>query len=150
MKNLYLDIDGVILTLGGKPAQHLSRFLIYILENYRVSWLTSRCSGDTKYTIKYLAQFLPEETMPLINMINPTKFALDKTEAIDFGREFFWLDDDLFDSEKKTLMNHNELNSWIEINLIKNPDQLLDLISSRLKNPVPLIIPRSKMPAALY
>ena len=132
MKNIYLDIDGVILTLGGKPAQHLARFLTYILRNYRVFWLTSRCSGDSKYTVNYLAQFMPEDVKPLLAKINPTNFQLDKTEAIDFGREFFWLDDDLFDSEKKTLINHNKFNSWIEVNLIKNPDQLLHLINNKL------------------
>lgn len=133
MKNIYLDIDGVILTLGGKPAQHLSGFLKYVLQSYRVYWLTSRCSGDARYTVGYLSQFLPEDTWPLLEGIMPTNFYLDKTEAINFGREFFWLDDDLFDSEKKTLMDHKEFNSWVEVNLIKNPDQLRDLINGRLK-----------------
>lgn len=131
-KNIYIDIDGVILTRGGMPALHLDKFLHYILKNYSAFWLTSRCHGDTKYTVKYLSQFLLPETVPLIGRIKPTSFQLDKTEAIDFAKEFFWLDDDLFDSEKKTLVAHNEYASWIKVDLIKNPNQLLYLINHKL------------------
>lgn len=130
-KNLYLDIDGVILTRGGVPAQHLDKFLRYILSNYSIFWLTSRCRGDSDYTVKYLSQFLLPETLALTKKIKPTTFQIDKTEAIDFTRSFFWLDDDLFASEKNTLKNHNEFDSWVEVDLIKNPDQLLNLISSK-------------------
>lgn len=65
-------------------------------------------------------------------MIKPTSFQLDKTEAIDFSRTFFWLDDELFDSEKNTLRQHQKYDSWIEINLKKNPNQLLDLTRKAL------------------
>ncbi len=137
-KNIYIDIDGVLLTRGGMPAAHLHRFLKYILQNYSVFWLTSRCRGDNKYTVKYLSQFVSPvhpEIVPMLRLIKPTNFAIDKTEAIDFDKDFFWLDDDLFDSEKNTLKDHNEFKSWIEVDLIKNPDQLQDLINSRLRYP---------------
>ena len=130
-KNIYLDIDGVILTRGGVPAQHLDKFLRYILSNYSIFWLTSRCQGDSRYTVRYLSQFLFPDIVPLIERIKPTSFQVDKTEAIDFSNKFFWLDDDLFASEKNTLREHNQYDSWVEVNLIKNPDQLLDLISSK-------------------
>lgn len=130
-KNIYIDIDGVILTRGGVPAAHLDIFLKYILSNYSVFWLTSRCQGDSKYTVSYLSQFLLPDTVSLIGKIKPTTFQVDKTEAIDFNNKFFWLDDDLFTSEKNTLREHNQFDSWVEINLIQNPDQLLDLISSK-------------------
>lgn len=130
-KNIYIDIDGVILTKGGAPAAHLDVFLRYILSNYSVFWLTSRCQGDSKYTVRYLSQFLLPDTVSLIAKIKPTTFQVDKTEAIDFSKSFFWLDDDLFASEKNTLLEHNQYDSWVEVNLIKNPDQLLDLISGK-------------------
>ena len=132
-ENIYLDIDGVILTRGGIPAQHLDKFLRYILSNYSIFWLTSRCQGDSKYTVGYLSQFLLPDTVVLTKKIKPTSFRIDKTEAIDFSKEFFWLDDDLFASEKNTLREHNQYNSWIEVNLIENPNQLLDLISSKFR-----------------
>jgi len=103
------------------------------LGNYFVFWLTLKYRGETKEIIKYLSQFLPPEIIPLLGQIRPTRFDLDKTEAIDFSKEFFWLDDELFDSEKNTLRNHNTYDSWIELNLIKNPDQLIDLVNSKLK-----------------
>ena len=131
-KNIYIDIDGVILTRGGVPAAHLDKFLRYILSNYSVFWLTSRCHGDSKYTVRYLSQFLLPDTVVLTEMIKPTNFQLDKTEAIDFSKRFFWLDDELFDSEKNTLRQHNKYDSWLEINLIKNPNQLLYLINHKL------------------
>ena len=130
-QNIYIGIDGVILTRGGMPALHLDKFLRYILSNYTVFWLTSRCHGDSKYTVKYLSQFLLPESFILAQRIKPTNFRLDKTEAIDFSKRFFWLDDDLFVSEANTLREHNQYDSWVEVNLIKNPNQLLDLISSK-------------------
>lgn len=131
-QNIYIDVDGVILTRGVVPALHLDKFLRYILTNYSVFWLTSRCHGDSKGIIKYLSQFLLPETVAMLKAIKPTSFALDKTEAIDFSRRFFWLDDELFASEKNTLRKHDNYDSWIQVNLMENPDQLLHLIRSKL------------------
>lgn len=130
--NIYIDIDGVILTKGATPAQYLDQFLDYILGNYSVFWLTSRCHGDTKYTISYLSQFLPANTIRRIKKIKPTNFRIDKTEAIDFRKKFFWLDDDIFASEANILKQHDKYGSWIEVNLMKNPNQLLHLIRNKL------------------
>ena len=131
-KNIYLGIDGVILTRGVIPALHLDKFLKHIIAHFNVSWLSSRCRGSSEMTEKYLSQFLETDTISLIKTIKPTSYSLDKTEAIDFYKNFFWLDRELFDSEKNTLKEHNDYDSWIEINLIKNPDQLLHLISHKL------------------
>lgn len=132
-ENIYLDIDGVILTKGVLPTAHLDKFLKYILGNYSVFWLTSKYRGETKEILKYLSQFLTPEIVALLERIKPTQFDLDKTEAIDFSKEFFWLDDELFDSEKNTLRKHGVYDSWIELDLIKNPDQLNDLVNYKLK-----------------
>lgn len=130
-QNIYIDIDGVILTKGGVPALHLNKFLEHVLKKYSVYWLTTRCRGDSNYTVNYLSQFLSEETISLIKKIRPTSFQLDKTEAIDFDKRFFWLDDELFASEKNMLKKNDNYDSWIEIDLIKNPDQLLNLLNSK-------------------
>lgn len=130
--DLYLEIDGVILTRGVTPAPHLETFLAYILDNYSVSWLTSWCKGNNVPTVKYLSRFLSRECVALVKKIKPTNFILDKTEAIDFNKNFFWLDKELFDSEKNTLKRHDVYESWIELNLMKNPNQLLDLVNNEL------------------
>lgn len=132
-KNIYLGIDGVILTKGVMPALHLDQFLKYILARFSVTWLSTRCRGSREITVDYLSQFLEPSTVSLIEKIKPTNFQLDKTEGIDFKKDFFWLDVQLFDSEKNTLKKHNNYDSWIELDLIKNPDQLLDLINSKLR-----------------
>ncbi|KKR60722.1 MAG: ATP-dependent RNA helicase, ATP-dependent RNA helicase DeaD, partial [Microgenomates group bacterium GW2011_GWC1_40_35] len=77
-------------------------------------------------------QFLLPETVALLKNIKPTNFRIDKTEAIDFTRKFFWLDDDIFASEANTLKQHDNYDSWIVVNLIENPDQLLHLINHKL------------------
>ena len=131
-RNIYIDIDGVILTRGAAPALHLDKFLDYILHNYSVYWLTSRCRGDSKYTVNYLSQFLLPGIAALLKKIKPTNFRIDKTEAIDFSKKFFWLDDEIFASEAKTLIEHDKYDSWVEVNLIQNPNQLLYLIKNKL------------------
>ena len=131
-QNLYLGIDGVIITKGVVPALYLDQFLKFILSNFSVSWLTTRCTGNSTETIKYLSQFLMPETISLAKQILPTNFRLDKTEAIDFNSDFFWLDNQLFDSEKRILKEHFRYDSWIELDLIKNPKQLLKLMNSKL------------------
>lgn len=131
-KNIYLDIDGVILTRGVEPALHLENFLRYILGHYSVFWLTAKCRGNSKEIIKYLSLFLAPNLIFLIEKIKPTTFDLDKTDAIDYTKNFFWLDDELFNSEKKSLREHQVYDSWIELNLIKNPNQLRDLVNNIL------------------
>ena len=131
-KNVYIDIDGVILTKGVVPALHLDKFLKYVLSKYSVFWLTSRCHGDSKYTLSYLSKFFPEETVNLFRQIKPTNFQVDKTEAIDFNKRFFWLDNEIFESEKTALIKYDKYDSWIEVDLIKNPNQLLHLMRNRL------------------
>lgn len=131
-QNIYLGIDGVILTRGVTPALHLDKFLKHITSHFNVSWLSSRCRGSSDVTKKYLSQFLNTDTITLTQSIKPTSYSLDKTEAIDFNKNFYWLDSELFASEKNTLRAHDDYDCWIELNLIENPDQLLQIIHSKL------------------
>lgn len=130
-ENIYVDIDGVILTRGGQPALHLDAFLGRVLKKYKVFWLTTRCHGNNNYTVKYLSNFLSPKTIPLIKKIRPTSFQIDKTEAIDFDKNFYWLDNELFNSEKSILRKKNKYDSWIEVDLLKNPNQLAHLLTDK-------------------
>jgi len=47
-----------------------------------------------------------------------------KTEAIDFSKPFLWFDDDVFEEEKKILKLNNCFDSWVEVDLGKNENQL--------------------------
>ena len=76
----------------------------------------------------YLRQFLPDELIKPCAKIKPTNWRTLKTEAIDFSKDFLLLDDYLLEAEKEILKNHEKLDSWLQIDLDKNPAQLLEVI----------------------
>ena len=128
--NIYLDIDGVILANDKQPALHAKEFVKYLTDNYHVFWLTTHCKGDSNFTLHHLSQWFDAETLTILAKIKPTNWSESKTEAIDFKTPFLWFDDDLFDFEKEDLIKYNAFNSWIEIDLSKNVNQLKDLINN--------------------
>lgn len=128
--NIYLDIDGVILANDKQPAKHAKEFLKYTTDNYTVYWLTTHCKGDADYTVNFVNRFFDIETLGFLKKIKPTNWTTSKSEAIDFSNPFLWFDDQIFDFEKKDLIKHNSLKSWVEVDLSKNVDQLLDLINN--------------------
>lgn len=131
MKSLYLDIDGVILTKQGAPALHVVDFLRYVTEHYRCYWLTTHCDGDATTAFLYLVGRLPAEATQFLEKIQPTKWKLWKTEAIDFSQDFLWLDDTRFEGEQKALAEKGALDKFILIDLKANPNQLLDIVNGR-------------------
>lgn len=132
MKNLYLDIDGTLITKqGGIEANHLYEFLLFATENHDCYWLTSHCKGDASTALEHLKGKVSEKSFELLKKVKPTTFELWKTEGIDFSKDFLWLDDYAFDGEKEELANNCALENWIEINLKDNPNQLLELIKDK-------------------
>ncbi|MFH0767415.1 MAG: hypothetical protein V1920_04925, partial [Bacillota bacterium] len=132
--NIYLDIDGVILANDQQPAKHAKKFLQYITENHTVYWLTTHCKGDADYTVNFINRFFDVETLTFLKKIKPTNWSMSKTEAIDFSKPFLWLDDQLFDFEKEDLIKHNALKNWVELDLGKNVNQLLNNIEDIKKS----------------
>ncbi|MFZ1720563.1 MAG: hypothetical protein WAU28_04435 [Candidatus Moraniibacteriota bacterium] len=130
MKNLYLDIDGTLITKSGEPANGLTDFLTFATSNFDCYWLTTHCDGDATTAFLYLVGKLPPEAVPFLEKIKPTKWKLWKPEGIDFSSDFFWLDDYAFDGDKKILEEHQALEKLITIDLQSNPNQLLDLVGS--------------------
>ncbi len=132
MTNIYLDIDGVLLANDMYKANHSEEFIKYVVTNYPNStyWLTTHCRQKENYTIPLLTRFFPEETMKYIRQIKPTEWNIFKTDGIDFTSPFLWFDDDLFEGEKKELIKHNTLESWIEVNLSKDGNQLSKFLTS--------------------
>lgn len=132
MKNLYLDIDGVILKKDGTPAENLTQFLEYATKNFECYWLTTHCDGDATKPFLYLVGRIPQEAVPFLEKIQPTKWKLWKTEGIDFSKDFLWLDDTQFEGEKNALVEKGALDKFILIDLKANPDQLLDIVNGRV------------------
>jgi len=131
--NIYLDVDGVILSKHGLlPSKHLKTFLKYVTDNHDVYWLTSHCKGDSEYTVNYLSRFFNQEIIELLKIIKPTNWQKNKTEAINFKEDFLWLDDYVFDSDLEVLKRNNKLDSWVKIDLEKNPYQLLDVFKPNM------------------
>ena len=75
----------------------------------------------------YLVSRVPAEALPYIELFKPTTWGGWKTEAIDFSAPFYWLDDNLFEPERQALVEHDALTSFIQIDLNKNPNQLLEI-----------------------
>lgn len=128
MKNIYLDIDGVLLVNDKNPASYANKFIKHVVSNYPTYWLTTHCRNKDNYTIKLLEKFFDQETMKYIHQIKPTNWSEWKTEAIDFSSPFLWFDDDLFEEERNVLLKHNALENWIEVDLRKNENALKDFI----------------------
>jgi hypothetical protein len=128
--NIYLDIDGVLLANTDNTANYADDFLKYALTKYpdSVYWLTTHCQGDASVPIQRFGHLFEPKTVALMSRIKPTTWDIAKTEAIDFSKPFRWLDDDLFSEEMRALQQHDALESWIEINLAKNENQLLEVI----------------------
>jgi len=125
--NVYLDINGVMLTKDHSQAYFLKELLELLLSKHQVFWLTTHCQGESERTISYLSQFLDTETLELAKRIKPTNWKTFKSEAIDFSQKFIWLDDCLMDSEIDVLKKLNALDSWIPIDLEQHPRQLQDI-----------------------
>jgi len=127
MKNLYLDIDGVILTRQGKPALHAEEFIEFITTHFQVFWLTNHCKGNPKTAVQYLSKHFGSQTIEHLSKIQPTVWDTLKTEAIDFQSDFFWLEDQPFSSEIKVFELHSALPKLINIDLTQHPNKLQHL-----------------------
>lgn len=129
--NIYLDIDGVLLINEDFAAPHADEFIQRVLEKYPNStyWLTTHCWQGENRTKAILANKLEKATEELLKLIQPTDWGECKTDAIDWNKPFLWFDDDLYEDERQVLEEHNCLSSWIEVDLVKDPEQLLKHLS---------------------
>ena len=126
--NIYLDIEGVLLR-GKEITPHLEEFLKYITDNHTVYWLTTHCKGDSKYTIDYLKRYLDNNLIKYLEKIKETNWNINKIEAIDFSKEFRWLDDYVSLTEQEILKEKGVFNNWLKINLNVNINILKDIIN---------------------
>lgn len=142
---VYLDIDGVLLANELHPALHAKEFILYVVENYDVYWLTTHCQGDTRHTLNHLSGLFDDETLRALEEVKPTKWGIAKTEAIDFSSPFLWFDDDLYPEEKEALLEHDALGNWVEVDLAKDNDQLGSFLR---KFPQPVTYSSTRVPSS--
>jgi hypothetical protein len=132
---IYLDIDGVLLANELNAANYAKEFIEHIVTNYPVYWLTTHCQGDASVPVSHIKHLFDEGTVSLLETILPTTWKTAKSEAIDFDSPFLWFDDDLYSDELKALHEHHAMDSFIEVDLAKNPDALRAFLISF---PIPL------------
>lgn len=136
--NIYLDIDGVLLANESHLAEGAADFIKYAADYFEVYWLTTHCmDGNTDHAIEYVQHATDENLRPWLEKFKPVTWSIKKTEAIDFAKPFLWFDDDCYTGEKIDLNEHNALDSWIEVDLVKHPDQMvheLKLLKSIVEN----------------
>lgn len=119
---LYIDIDGVLL---GKrtPDDHeiflaggVRDLLLYAIWHFDCYWLTSRANhGDGRPALEALKPYADKVTMELAKLVKPTVWKTLKTEAIDLKSDFYWLDDQLLQTEREILEKAGRLERWIKV-----------------------------------
>lgn len=131
MKNIYLDIDGVLLANEKHAAEGADEFITALLQKYPEStyWLTTHCQGDANEPLEHIVHLFKPETVELMRKIKPTAWSEAKTEAIDFTQDFLWFDDDLYDDERDELLAHSALEKWVAVDLAANQKHLHDLVN---------------------
>lgn len=129
--NIYLDIDGVLLQKSGIVANHFDDFIEFVVLNHDVFWLTTHCNNGENRAIEHIKRDnkLSEKTIKYLEKIKPTSWQTLKTEAIDFSKDFIWLDDYLMESEASILKENNASEKIILVNLKDNPDSLCDSVN---------------------
>lgn len=127
--NIYLDIDGVLLQKSGTVANHFDDFIEFVVLNYDVFWLTTHCNNGENRAIEHITRDnnLSEKTIKYLEKIKPTSWQTLKTEAIDFSKDFIWLDDYLMESESSVLKENNAIEKIILVNLKEYPSKLKDV-----------------------
>lgn len=129
-KRIYLDIDGVLLDYRtGQPAEHAQTLIDFITSGrYDVYWLTTHCKGDCTQTMEYLTGHFSGRTLKKLGKIKATEWDTLKTEAIDPGSDFIWIDDYPFQAEIAALDAIRRRDSLCRVNLCRE-DELLNVIS---------------------
>lgn len=129
--NIYLDIDGVLLINENCASPFADEFLRAVIGQHpdTTYWLTTHCWQGENRAVKVLTPHLKPETIALLMKVKPTLWGELKTDGIDFTETFLWFDDDLFPDERKVLINHNVLSSYVEVDLRKDPNQLQVLVA---------------------
>lgn len=128
LTTIYLDIDGTILNKDGQPAHASEEFIIYCVTHFDTYWLTTHCKGDAEVTFKHIKRYFPDSLHPYLRRIKSTNWGAEKTDALDFSKEFIWFDDYLMHSELKVLEDKHAESKHIMINLEENAYQLEEML----------------------
>ena len=114
---IYLDIDGVLLKKDLSVPDYGKEFIDFLTANFDCYWLTTHCRGGENNTTKYLSAFYAATEVKKLETLKRTEWTDLKTEAIDLGEEFLWLEDYPFEAEKRVLEASGKIDSLIIVDL---------------------------------
>ena len=138
MKKLYIDIDGVLLTIKNtQRPQYAVEFVDFITSTFDCYWLTSHCKeGKTTHLLQYLSPYYDNSTIEKLKQIKPTSWGNAKIEAIDVHSDFYWLDDYVFQFEKEILEEFSVIDRLINVNLLNENElnHIKELLQSKLSD----------------
>jgi hypothetical protein len=113
--NIYLDIDGVLLTKYDTLVPDAPNFVKEITDKHTVYWLTTWCKdGKSDKALEILKKHFPEESFKYLGKIKPTTWNTWKTEAINWTKDFRWIDDYCFPQEIQDLKDHGCEGKWVK------------------------------------
>lgn len=122
--NLYLDIDGVLLTKKNPvAATNSAHFLQFVTTHFTCFWLTTHCKGDASQAVTYLTPYFSSEILKVLEKIQPTNWSTLKTEGIQLASEFFWIEDYPMNAELKILQNYRKEDRLI-VSDLSSPNEL--------------------------
>lgn len=134
MSRLYLDVDGVLLTVRRKrAAPGVAEFVAEATRLFDCFWLTTHCRrlDDLPWIRYYLGQFLPADIVSALEKsVRPAAWTTLKTEALDWNSDFFWLDDAAMEAEKAELAAHGCLDRLVPVDLNREGElkRVLDVV----------------------
>jgi len=127
---IYLDIDGVILTKDSKVPEYAVEFIQFLVSNFDCHWCTTHCRNGANRTIEYLTPYYDSKTIELLKQVKTTNWDTLKTEAIDLESKFIWLEDFPMQAEKQVLSSCGKLDSLVVVDL--SMDQELQRVENLL------------------
>jgi hypothetical protein len=129
--NIYLDIDGVLLTKYGTLVPGAPDFVKEVTNKHNVYWLTTWCKdGKSDRSLEILKKHFPKESIKYLEKIKPTTWNTWKTEAIDFSKDFRWVDDVVFPQEESVLKENDAEEKLVLIDMPHDWTAIRTLISN--------------------
>ncbi|MCA9348006.1 hypothetical protein KC867_01195 [Candidatus Saccharibacteria bacterium] len=125
--NIYLDLENVLINKY-QLSDFGEVFLQQILTTcpYSTYYFVQK-NQDTDVSIQQLVKYVTKRrTLEQITRLNPAIWSEAKTDAIDFHEPFLWYDSDIFSEEIEILTHYHASACYRQINLTKDPTQLMD------------------------
>jgi hypothetical protein len=123
---LYLDIDGVLLTKRGVLSEGAETFLRWCVGKHDPFWISTRTrDGSIHGALRAFHNLLDPD---LVEAIRPTRWETLKTECLPIAsHNWLWLDNEILHAERAVLTSYNALDHFIQVNVDHEPAALVEL-----------------------